>query len=271
MVRLFGQVEVVTADGVAASFDKSKSLELVAWLSQHRRPPDQRARRAPRCGTWMCATRRSPTWSATPGGRWPAPSPRRRASEWLARTLTEELPLHDAVVTDADVLAAAQSTRPGAAPATGDRGAASRRSSCVTGMPFAGTSYLWPDAEGISSDAHAARRRRGDAAGRAVPRRSATPRACSGPPARACTVLAGHEELIALRMRAHAAHGDLAGVRHEWAAYERALDADPWSAAQPSPKLVAVRHELLSAPVRCSRRLSQGRSSTRPNAWRLSM
>ena len=114
-------------------------------------------------------------------------------------------------------------------------------------MPFAGTSYLWPDAEGISSAltllavgaaTHLAELclARGDTEG------------VFWATGRGLAVLAGHEELIALRMRAHAAHGDLAGVRHEWAAYERALDADPWSAAQPSPKLVAVRHELLGAP-----------------------
>jgi len=59
-------------------------------------------------------------------------------------------------------------------------------------------------------------------------------------------VLPGHEELIALRMRAYAQRGDLAGVRGEWEVYERALHADPWSSAEPSAKLVAVRRELLT-------------------------
>ena len=59
-------------------------------------------------------------------------------------------------------------------------------------------------------------------------------------------VLAGHEELIALRMRAHACRGDLAGVRSEWDSYERAINADSWSEAEPSPKLVGLRRELLS-------------------------
>jgi hypothetical protein len=64
-------------------------------------------------------------------------------------------------------------------------------------------------------------------------------------------VLSGHEELIALRMRAHAEQGDLAGVRHEWQSYERALQADPWSADEPSPKLVMLRRELLAPTARC--------------------
>ncbi len=40
--------------------------------------------------------------------------------------------------------------------------------------------------------------------------------------------------------------GDLAGVRHEWQAYERALVGDTWSACDPSPKLVALRRQLLT-------------------------
>ena len=58
-------------------------------------------------------------------------------------------------------------------------------------------------------------------------------------------MLPGHEELIALRMRAHAARGDLAGVRQEWQSYERALSADSFSAGDPAPKLAALRRELL--------------------------
>ena len=60
-------------------------------------------------------------------------------------------------------------------------------------------------------------------------------------------VLPGHEGLIALRMRAHARAGDLAGVRREWETYERVLDADPWSDGEPAPKLVLLRRELLRA------------------------
>ena len=40
--------------------------------------------------------------------------------------------------------------------------------------------------------------------------------------------------------------GDLAGVRGEWDSYERAVHADTWAAAEPSPKLVDLRRELLS-------------------------
>jgi hypothetical protein len=59
-------------------------------------------------------------------------------------------------------------------------------------------------------------------------------------------VLPGHEELIGLRMRAHAQTGDLANIRQEWATYERTILADPWSDGEPSPKLQVLRAELLA-------------------------
>ena len=63
---------------------------------------------------------------------------------------------------------------------------------------------------------------------------------------RGLSVLAGHEELIGLRMQAHARAGDHAGVRQEWESYERVITSDPWSDGEPSPKLVELRRELLN-------------------------
>jgi hypothetical protein len=115
----------------------------------------------------------------------------------------------------------------------------------ISGVPFDGTSYLWPDAEGIASNfvllATAATSELaahclsvGDIEGvfRAT--------------GRGLSVLPGHEELIGLRMRAHARSGDHAGVRHEWDSYERVITADPWSDGEPSPKLVDLRRQLLN-------------------------
>ena len=55
-------------------------------------------------------------------------------------------------------------------------------------------------------------------------------------------------------MRAHAARGDLAGVRQEWETYERSLMADSWSLAAPSPKLTTLRRDLLATPATSARR-----------------
>ena len=54
---------------------------------------------------------------------------------------------------------------------------------------------------------------------------------------------------MCLRLRAHAAQGNLAGLRHEFASYERGLTADPWGDGEPSPKVVATRNELLRTAV----------------------
>jgi hypothetical protein len=245
LVRVFGQVEVVTAEGDQVAFDRSKALELVVWLTQHRRRP---TRAGARTALWDTAVRDATFANVVSDARraMARAVPPADGEEWLARTLTEELPIHPAVLSDAELLAVrveqAKLCPPGDAVEI-LRGALE----LVTGMPFAGTAYLWPDAEGISSSVtllavgaamHMARLclDRGDIEG------------VFWATGQGLQVLAGHEELIALRMRAHAAAGDLAGVRHEWAAYERALDADPWAAAQPAPKLVSLRHELLSAP-----------------------
>jgi hypothetical protein len=64
---------------------------------------------------------------------------------------------------------------------------------------------------------------------------------------RGLQVLPGHEELIGLRMRAHAEVGDLAGVRREWETYERAINIDPWSDGEPSPKLAELRQQLMTS------------------------
>jgi hypothetical protein len=243
VVQLLGPVAVQSARGDLVGFDRSKAQELVVWLSQHRRRP---TRTSARTALWDLAVRdatfsnvvsdarRSMAKVVTPPD----------GQEWIARTMNEELPLHDLVVSDvellADRVAAARGCQPLAAVAILRPGVA-----LIQGMPFAGTSYLWPDAEGLTSalillatsaaaELAAHYLSIGDIDG------------VFWATGQGLKVLAGHEELIALRMRAHAHRGDLAGVRSEWDSYERAIIADTWAAAQPSPKLVDLRRELLS-------------------------
>jgi hypothetical protein len=246
VVRVLGPIEVVDRTGRAVEFERSKSMELVAWLVQHRRRP---TRAAARTALWdldvrdatfanvVSDARRAMARVVTPAS----------GAEWIARTLTDELPLHSEVVSDAELLAA----RVHHAQGLGDAAAiAVLRPGLewVVALPFSGTSYLWTDAEGLASSlvllvTGAACRLAehylaiGDVDG------------VFWATGQGLQVLSGHEELIALRMRAHARHGDRAGVRHEWESYERALAADPWAAAEPAPKLVALRRELLGSAV----------------------
>jgi hypothetical protein len=242
VVGLIGGVEVHTSIGEAGSFERSKTVELIAWLTTHR---DRATRTGARTALWDLdvrdATFANVVSEARRGlARMVAPP---EGEEWVARTLTDQLPVHDLVVTDAELLedrlAHARVQPPSQAIET-----LRPAVELVRDMPFAGTSYLWPDAEGITSNlvllaisataefaAHALSL--GDTDG------------VFWATGKGLRVLPGHEELIALRMQAHARAGDLAGVRQEWESYERVLIADAWSDGEPAPKLLALRRELL--------------------------
>lgn len=244
LVHLLGRVEVTDADGAAVSFGRSKALELTAWLALHR---DRPTRTAARTALWELDVRPETFANVVSDARRAmarcVPPP--EDGEWIERTMTEHLPLHPLVVTDADLLRArleharhlpsrarADVLRPGV--------------ELVTGLPFAGTDYLWPHAEGLTSSLLLLATSAATELARCY-LETGDVEGVFWATGRGLRVVPGHEELIALRMRAHAQQGDLAGVRSEWEVYERALHADPWSAAEPSPKLAAVRRELLSS------------------------
>ena len=168
-----------------------------------------------------------------------------RGEEWLGRTLTEVLPLHDGVIADVDIVRArldAARLQPPELAIETLRPAVE----LVRDAPFTGTGYLWPDAEGIASNLVLL----GTSAATELAGHFLSMGDVDGvfwATGQGLKVLPGHEELIALRMRAHARAGDLSGVRLEWESYERVLDADPWSDGEPAPKLVLLRRQLLSS------------------------
>jgi LysM repeat protein len=244
LVRILGPVDVVDRELRPVPLERSKTRELIVWLATHR----QRATRtAARTALWELDVRDATFANIVSEARRamarlvPPPD----GGEWLLRTLTEELRLDPAVVTDADVLAARVAAARGRPPDVAVQ-VLEPAVEMIRGVPFEGTSYLWPDGEGITSNLvllatsaaaelashHLAL---GDVAG------------VFAATAQGLRVLPGHEELIALRMHAHARAGDLAGVRHEWASYERVITADPWSDGEPAPKLLALRRDLLSS------------------------
>ncbi|HSB86413.1 MAG TPA: LysM peptidoglycan-binding domain-containing protein [Ilumatobacteraceae bacterium] len=246
VVRLLGQVEVRSAVGQLVIFERSKAQELVVWLSQHRHRP---TRGAARTALWETVVRDATFSNVVSDARRALARVVQPPSgqEWIGRTMNEDLPLHDLVVSDvellADRVAAARDLLPSAAIEALRPGVA-----LIEGMPFAGTSYLWPDAEGITS----ALVLLATSAAATLASHYLVIGDVDGvfwATGQGLKVLAGHEELIALRMRAHADRGDLAGVRGEWESYERALQADSWAAAEPSPKLVELRRQLLSPPM----------------------
>ena len=243
MVRLLGPVEVADRSGTAAVFERSKALELIAWLTLHR---DRSTRAGARTALWELDVRDATFANVVSEAR------RTMArlveppdgDEWLGRTMTEVLPLHPLVVADVDVLRcrldAARLQPPEQAIAT-----LRPAVELIRDMPFASTGYLWPDAEGITSNlVLLATSAATELAGHALSMGDVD--GVFWATGQGLKVLPGHEELIALRMRAHANAGDLSGVRQEWECYERVLHADPWGDGEPAAKLVLLRRQLLS-------------------------
>lgn len=244
VVRLLGPIEVQSADGRIAAFERSKAIELVVWLSQHR---DRSTRTSARTALWETDVRDATFANVVSDARRSlarlvAPP---AGDEWIGRTLTEHLPLHADVVTDADLLATRLAAARGLPTADGID-LLRPGLELVRDIPFASTTYLWPAAEGVSTQCTLLVTSAATVLAGMYLDRGDTEGVfwATGQGLRA---LSGHEELIALRMRAHAQDGDLSGVRREWENYERVLVGDPWSDSEPAPKLVALRRQLLSA------------------------
>jgi LysM repeat protein len=242
LVRLLGPVDVVDGSGRPASFSRSKSLELVVWLAEHRANP---SRRAARTALWATDVRDATFANVV--------SEARRAlaavalapgeDEWIGRTGGDRLLLHPGVITDAELLAAAlnRSRHLDGADAVE---ALRDGLALVRDIPFSGTDYLWPDGEALPSSLVVLVT---TAAAEMATRCLALDDAPGAfwATSQGLKVLPAHDELVCLRMETHAASGNAAGVRLEFEAYERALAADPWGDSEPSSKVLATRGRLL--------------------------
>jgi two-component SAPR family response regulator len=242
LTRVLGPVEVTARDGAVIRFEKSKSIELLAWLTTHRARP---TRSAARTALWEVNVQDATFTNVVSDARRSLGRavPLVGDGEWLSRTLTDSLPLHNAVTTDGELLESAINSAD-----TQDDGASlaslHEALGLVRDLPFSGANYLWPDAEGITTRltlivmtaavmAAELYLERGDTDG------------VFWSTGQGLKVLPGHEELLALRMRAHALKGDLAAVRAEWSSHQRAVARDVWSGGATSPKLDDLCRDLL--------------------------
>ena len=241
LVRVLGPVDVIDATGRAVSFERAKALELAVWLAEHRHRPTRSSARA---ALWESDVRDATFANVV--------SDARRAmarlveppadEEWIGRTYGEDLPLHPLVRTDAELLGARLDH---ARRQPDDQAVDTLRDGLllVRGLPFAGTSFLWPDCQALPSHhtvlvVNAAVE---------MATRCLTLGDVDGvfwATSQGMRALPAHDELVALRMRAHAARGNLAGVRQEYASYERVIMSDPWG-GEPSPKVVELRRDLV--------------------------
>ena len=147
-----------------------------------------------------------------------------------------------AIVSDGEVLRAcivkAQKLPPDAAVVELHRGL-----EFVRDLPFSGTGYLWPDAEGITSQLVITVITAAIMAAEIDLQRGKTD-GVFWATAQGLKALGAHEELFALRMKAHALKGDLAALRFEFDSYQRAIASDTFSITEPSQKLVSLLNKL---------------------------
>jgi hypothetical protein len=247
LVRLLGPVEVVDRAGRPALIERSKALELVVWLAQHRHHP---TRSAARTALWATDVRDATFANIVSDARRSlarlVPPPAGR--EWIGRSGNDHLPLDALVRTDVELVEArlARARQVGPSEALPLLRSALE---LVRGMPYAGTSYLWPDAEALPSNLTHLVTSVAVELGRSALQLGDID-AVLWATARGLQVLSGHEELVCLRMRALANAGNIAAVRLEYESYERVVTNDPWGDGEPSASVVAMRDELLTAPTR---------------------
>ena len=241
LVRTLGPVEVELADGTTIEFEKSKTKELLAWLTNHRSRP---TRSAARTALWEFTVADATFTNVVSDIRRTLKQTELLSplEEWIPRTFSDHLPFHNSIVSDGEVLRAcivkAQKLSPAAAVIELHRGL-----ELVRDLPFSGTGYLWPDAEGITSQLVITVITAAIMAAELDLQRGKTD-GVFWATAQGLKVLGAHEELFALRMKAHAFKGDLAGVRFEFDSYKRAIAADSFSITEPSQKLVSLLNKL---------------------------
>lgn len=247
LVRLLGEVDVVDDAGRTAPIERSKALELVAWLAQHRHHP---TRSAARTALWETDVRDATFSNVVSDARRslarlvPPPD----GDEWIGRSGNDHLPLHPLVRTDVEMVEARLLRARQLLPA--DAVAMLRPAmELVRGVPYAGSSYLWPDAEALPSNLTHLVTTVAVELGRAALDIGDLDTVLWAT-AKGLQVLNGHDELVCLRMRALATTGNLAAVRLEYECYERVVTGDPWGDGEPAPTVVAIRNEILSGASR---------------------
>ncbi len=105
MVRTLGPVDLVDRAGSKVAFERAKALELVVWLVEHR---GSATRRGARAALWETEVQDATFANVVSDARrnMARLTPPCAGEEWIARSLDEQLVIHDRLVSDADLLVA---------------------------------------------------------------------------------------------------------------------------------------------------------------------
>lgn len=241
LASVMGPPVVIHESTGPVDFERSKAQELVIWLALH---PKQQRRSLARTALWNAAVKDATFSNITAEVRRALSLVKEPEPEghWLGITLTDELPLASTIISDSAILKCAlEHAR--TKPEEDGVGALREALDLVRGTPFSGSNYIWPDYIGVSSDV-AVMIVRASMLMAEMCREAGDLEGVYWATAKGLLALPGHEELVAIRMRAHADHGDFSGVRTEWDAYCRAIAADEWRPSEPASKLVELWRQL---------------------------
>lgn len=240
MACVLGPPRVVDRRFDAVEFERGKAEELVIWLACH---PQQRKRSLARTALWLSPVQDATFSNITAAARRSLNAVVRppEGHNWVGITLSDDLPLAEGFVTDVDVLRDAVDR---ARRHPEDHGCERLRDALqlVRGVPFAGSTYTWSDGIGMS----------GEAATLVVRAATMMAEMCQElgdmggvywATAKGLLALPGHEDLVAIRLRAHAEHGDRMAMRAEWESYRRAV-ASEWGDAEPSERMMDLWRRL---------------------------
>ena len=238
-VRIMGPLEVADRSWGTLRFERSKSAELLAWLVTHRERP---TRIAARTALWEMSVEDSTFNNVVSGIRKVI---NQNGQNLLEREGNDVLKVGSQVITDVQILEAAivkVKTKESEENFFMLRNALN----LVRDLPFAGEDFIWADTEGITSnvvlkvitgalmlsDFYLSRQDLNGvfwATGQGL------------------KALRGHEELIALRMKAHAQQCNISGINSEWLAYERVRIADDRFLDREHNEIAKLRDSLLAS------------------------
>ena len=234
LVRVLGTPLVQTRDGKLVEFGKGKALELLTWMTEHR---ESSTRSAARTALWSENVQDSTFANVV--------SDIRRSlnvvietpddAEWVPRTFTDRMPLHDAIITDAQLLALRLKQFMNVS-STETRTELQDALAYVRDLPFAGANYAWADAEGITTTHVINTVQAAVLLGEHAISVNDT-ETLFYVTEKGLRVLPGHEELVALRMKGHSKSGNRAAIKLEWESYARSVEADAWAGGEPSQAL----------------------------------